>query len=110
MTETNFATKNKFKIIIHYSESVKFEFFIKSFTFGGLSIGTYQVQTPIRPVYYPGDSYNVEDCIIDFYIDEQWQAYKEIFQWLKRIKNGENAIQRPLLQANMTVELKRGSA
>jgi hypothetical protein len=103
MTTPNFANRNKFKFLVHFDDTKSFEFFAKSFTFGGINIGTLSVPTPIRPMEYPGDSYSAEDCIIDFYLSENWESYIEMFQWLKRIKNGKTAIQNSLLFANMSL-------
>lgn len=103
MTNPNFTNRNKFKFLVHFDDTKNFEFFAKSFTFGGINIGTIMVPTPIRTMEYPGDSISSEDAVVDFFIDENWQSYIEIFRWLKQVKNGSNAIQKPLLFADMSI-------
>ncbi len=101
----NYSNRNKFKFMVHFNDTKNFEFFAKGFTFGGLNIGTYIRPTPIRMMEYPGDSYEAEDIVIDFYIDEDWNSYKEMFRWLKRVKNGDNSLQDFLLFADLTITI-----
>lgn len=100
----NFANRNKFLFQLYLSDTDVFEMFAKSFTFGGLTIGTQLVATPIRTYELPGTSRQTEDVVIDFYIDEDWDSYKQIFRWMQKIKNGRNTTQQYILaQAKLTI-------
>lgn len=102
---TNFSNRNKFKMMVHFGDTTTFELLVKSITFGGLTLGTYTLPTPIRNMEYPGDSYQAEDAVVDFYIDENWDAFKEIWRWMKRIKSSKTANQNPLLFGNITIQI-----
>ena len=102
---TNFSNRNKFKVLIHFDDVNTFEMLVKSVTFGGMTLGNMIVPTPIRMLEYPGDSFQAEDAVIDFYIDENWNSFKELFRWMKRIKSTKTANQNPLLFANVTVQI-----
>lgn len=103
MPAPNYTNRNKFKVIVSFPNMKNFEFFAKGLTFGGLNIGTYIQPTPIYQRQLPGDSYNADTAVIDFYIDENWQAFKEIFKWLKELKNTKTGVQKPHLLADITV-------
>lgn len=105
MTNTNFANRNKFKFLIHYPDQREFEFFAKSFTFGGLTLGMLSIPTPIRIIEYPGDSIQIEDMVVDFYIDEDWTTWIELFNWIKAIKSSTQALNNPLLMAGATLKI-----
>jgi hypothetical protein len=105
MSDTNFANRNKFKFLVHFPDTREFEFFAKAVTFGGINLGKMTIQTPFRQVEYPGDSFIAEDAVIDFFIDEHWEAYKEIFAWMKAIKNRTSGNVDPLLFSTMTLTI-----
>ncbi len=102
---TNFSNRNKFKILVHFDDVNTFEMLVKSVTFGGITLGTTIYSTPMRNLEYPGDSFQAEDAVIDFYLDENWESFKELFRWMKRIKSTKTANQNPLLLADMTVQI-----
>lgn len=103
MTNPNFANKNKFRFLVHFPETRDFEFFVKGFTFGGLSIGTYQYNTPVRPIILPGDSFSADDVAVDFFVDENWESYKKILAWIKRLKNTKTGKQEIDLTCDISV-------
>jgi hypothetical protein len=106
MPNTNFTNKNKFKFIVSFDgDSSNFEFFAKGFNFGGLSVGTTTFMTPIRGLNFTGDSFNVDDVSVDFLIDENWESYKELFYWLKRLKNSTTGRQELTLLAEISVTI-----
>lgn len=87
MPNPNFTNRNKFKILVSFPGMKNFEFFAKGLTFGGMNIGTYTQSTPIYMRQLPGDSFQADTAVIDFYIDENWEAFKEIFRWMKKLKD-----------------------
>lgn len=101
----NLTNRNKFRFQINFSDTEYFEFFAKAFTFGGITLGVYQQPTPIRYIELPGDSFQAEDCVVDFFIDEDWKSYKEIFRWMKRIKSSSTMLQNPNLIADATLTI-----
>ena len=101
----NFATKNKFKAQINFTDMRTFEFFIRMPQIGGINMGTYMHPTPIKMIEYPGDSINIDDVVIDFYIDEEWESWIEIFNWIKSIKSTATSFQDPLLKGDITIEI-----
>lgn len=105
MDKVNYASRNKFLFQIFFSDTKTFEFYAKSFTFGGITLGTIIVPTPTRPYEIPGESYQAEDAVVDFNIDEDWKNYREIFKWTRRLKNpvSGNVDTKAICDAKLTI-------
>lgn len=103
MPTTNFTNRNKFKVLVSFPDTKNFEFFAKGITFAGMNIGTYIRPTAVYNRQLPGDSFNADTAVIDFYIDENWQAFKEIFRWVKRLKSTKDIRQDVNAMADITV-------
>jgi hypothetical protein len=105
MKKVNYANRNKFLFQVFFSDTKTFEFYAKSFTFGGLTLSTINVATPVRMYEIPGESYQAEDMVVDFNIDEDWVNYREIFKWMRRLKNPKsgNVDVKAICDAKITV-------
>lgn len=90
MTEQNFASRHKFEFIISRKNIKTMEFFVKNFTLGGITLGTILQSNPIADLPIIGDSFNVDDLAVNFYLDENWETFVEILAWMKNLKNGQN--------------------
>ena len=103
MPVPNITNRNKFQIIVSFPDTKNFEFFAKGITFGGMNIGMYNQTTSIYTRKIPGDSFEADTAVIDFFIDENWQAFKEMFRWMKRIKKTSDIRQDFNAMAEITV-------
>jgi hypothetical protein len=80
---------NRFKFVLENDEykASKFEFMITGFTVPGMSLGFIEQETPIRPIFIPGNEITFDELVINFTVDENWLAWIEIFDWIKAIKS-----------------------
>lgn len=103
--ETNFTNKNKFRIIIHNLLGKELEFFAKAVQFGGVSVGVTNVPTPVKNYKISGSIFSCDDMGIDFYLDEDWSAYKKILKWLKQIRDSSTIESRYMYMSDITIEI-----
>ena len=97
----NFASNNKFIFAFQprvekdniFEGVIDFKFLssqIANVNIPGISIGVVQQPTPITPLPQIGSgSKNFGDLNIQFFIDEKWETFKQIYKWLDIVYNKE---------------------
>lgn len=102
---TNLTNKNKFRIFIHNDHGKELEFLVKDVNFGGSSITV--IQKPVRGIKQlkiPGSTIEHSDISIDFYINEDWTVYKNLYKWLMEIHDQQEIGEDNMPMKNMTIE------
>jgi hypothetical protein len=85
----NLLKPTGFKITIDSSQYANLEFFITSISFPGVNMGS--VTTPFRGMnaFREGEPIEYEQISITCKVDEDLNAWKEVFYWMKKNSGGE---------------------
>lgn len=84
---TNFLSAINFKFQIARSPNVNF--FVQKVNIPGFSLASINVNNPLLRIPYPGEHLMYEELEISFKVDEYFQNYLEIYNWLKGIGKQE---------------------
>lgn len=87
MNADNFQFQNRFNVIFGNSEYNILNQSIVNITNPSISLGNIEQQTSIKPIYLPGDSIDISDINMSFILDENYNNYKLILDWLKILRN-----------------------
>lgn len=92
MTEcsSNFSFENRFKIMFGSDEFKTLDRNIIDITIPSITIGTIQQPTPIKDVFIPGDSLDIGEINMTFLLDEDYNNYKTILDWMNTIRDFRN--------------------
>lgn len=52
-----------------------------------ITIGTIEQQTPIKPIIHVGETVSIEPITLTFLLDEDFQNYVTVMNWLNSLKN-----------------------
>jgi len=88
MPNQNFLSSRKFELTIDRIPNV--EFFVQGAILPGISSGFTQVATPFATINRHGDKLEYEDFVVTLRMDENLDAYKEIFTWLSGLTKPKN--------------------
>ena len=58
------------------------EFFCQTANIPGITLGTADVETPLKSIPFPGDKLTYGDLNVSFLVDENLNNYKELHDWL----------------------------
>ena len=58
------------------------EFFCQTANIPGITLGTEDVETPLKSIPFPGDKLTYGDLNVSFLVDENLNNYKELHDWL----------------------------
>ena len=81
----NFLSPVGFKFVIGRTPHV--DYFCQSASIPEVSIGTRDIQTPVKDYTVPGDKMTFGDLNLSFLVNEDLDNYYEIYKWLKGITN-----------------------
>lgn len=81
----NFLSPVGFKFIIGRTPNV--DYFCQSASIPEVSIGTRDIQTPVKDYTIPGDKMTYGDLQLKFLVNEDLDNYYEIYKWLKGLSN-----------------------
>lgn len=81
----SFLSNNKFQFIISRLPNV--EFFIQSINLPSLTLSTAETQTPFTRISTPGNILTFEPLIVNYIMDENMQAWFEIYDWVTQLGN-----------------------
>ena len=77
----NFLSPVGFKFVIGRTPNV--DYFCQSASIPEVSIGTRDIQTPVKDYTIPGDKMTFGDLQLSFLVNEDLDNYYEIYKWLK---------------------------
>lgn len=84
-TNFNYLQPTSFKLVIDRKNFPNLEFFCQSVTHPGLLMPA--AEMPIRrmqSIPFPGESLTINELSCNILLDENMQAYEEMYKWLKR--------------------------
>lgn len=86
---TNLLQQAGFKVVMDRKNYPNFEFFAQSFSHPGVNIPAAENVTTsrIQTVPMPGDTLTFEDISVTILVDEDFNSYTEIFNWMVRLVN-----------------------
>lgn len=86
---TNLLQQAGFKVVMDRKNYPNFEFFAQSFTHPGVNLPAAENANTsrIQSVPMPGDALAFDDISVTILIDEDFNAYTEIFNWMVRLVN-----------------------
>lgn len=92
--DRNFASPIGFRVVIEGEEFTNVEFSIQNIALPDISCSPTPFSTPSREVYYPGDRLEYSNLSFTFLVDETYQNYREMHDWLFTNTTIENALER----------------
>ena len=86
---TNLLQQAGFKVVMDRKNYPNFEFFAQSFTHPGVNLPAAENANTsrIQSVPMPGDALAFDDISVTILVDEDFNAYTEIFNWMVRLVN-----------------------
>lgn len=81
----NYLQPTGFKIIIDRQNYANVEFFAQSVSHPDVSLDPAVQGHPRTAVPFPGDTLNFSEITIQYMVDENLEAYKEIYNWMRRL-------------------------
>lgn len=84
----NFLSPVEFRLTINRLPNL--EFFIQNATVPGLSGSPLTIATPFKNVYFTPDKLEYEELTVTSKVDEQFQVFLEIYNWLEGISFPDN--------------------
>ena len=98
MTETK--TVNRAPDKLDYASPIQFrftcaklptvEFFCQTANIPGITLGTADVETPLKNIPMPGDKLTYGDLNVSFLVDENLNNYKELHDWISGLGFGKS--------------------
>lgn len=83
----NYLQPTGFKVILDRGNYGNVEFFAQSVNHPDVSINP-TIQAHSRtPIPYPGDTINFSEITLQYMVDEDLTAYREIYNWMLRLVN-----------------------
>ena len=79
-TKLDYASPIQFKFTCIKLPTV--EFFCQTANIPGITLGTADVETPLKSIPFPGDKLTYGDLNVSFLVDENLNNYKELHDWL----------------------------
>lgn len=79
----NFLSPLNFTFVLKRSPNLNF--FVQSVNIPSLSLGSFMAPSPLLNIPYSGDHIEYSDLSVEFKIDEDFQNYMEIFDWVKSL-------------------------
>ena len=89
----NFLQPTNFKIIIDRKKYGNLEYFIQNVNHPGVSLPGVEVGYKRAAVHLAGDRLDFEEVTFDIIIDENMDAYVEMYNWLKKLVEEANQTQ-----------------
>jgi len=83
ITNKNFLSQINFKFVLKRAPYV--DFFVQSVNLPGISLPPVDVNNPLIRIPYPGDHLNYEELELSFKVDEDFQNYFEIHNWIRNL-------------------------
>jgi hypothetical protein len=83
----NFLSPLNFQFVLKRSPSLNF--FVQSINVPGIALGAFFQPSPTLNIPMPGDHLEYSDLRLTFKVDEDFQNYFEIFNWLKGLSYPE---------------------
>lgn len=84
----NYAFNNRFQV--QFSALPNVAFSLTEFTSPGLTLNTAEVQIPKFNVSLPGEVIDPDTFSMTFMVDESYENYKSVYNWLKEFQAGKD--------------------
>ena len=89
---TDLTTVNRQPTKLDYASPIQFkftciklpmvEFFCQTASVPGITLGTAEMETPLKSIPLPGDKITYQDLNVSFIVDENLNNYKELHDWI----------------------------
>jgi len=87
----NYLQPTSFKLVVDRQNYPNLEFFCQSVSHPDVQIGSADVAfRNVSPVAFGGDKFIFGELTVNLLLDEDMQAYDEMFNWMKRIVERQN--------------------
>lgn len=96
--------QNRFRVLFLNQNYKNLDKSIVSVSLPSVTTGISIMQTPIKDIYYPGDSLEFSDLNISFQLDEDYANWKIIMDWIYENKNFNSVIQNKLF-SDVSIQL-----
>lgn len=83
----NYLQPTGFKVILNRKDYPNVEFFAQSIMHPDVTLNAAIAPHSRTPVPYPGDTLNFSEITLQYLVDEDLEAYKEIYRWMLRLVN-----------------------
>jgi len=91
-TNINYLQPTSFKLLIDRKNYPNLEFFCQSVSHPSMSIGGPEIPfRDVRTVPFAGDKFVFTELNVNVIIDEDMNAYQEMYDWMRRIVEVQNA-------------------
>lgn len=85
--------QNRFRCMFLNQNYKSLDKSIISVAIPSVNTGVAIMQTPIKDIFYPGNSVEFSDLILGFQLDEDYANWKTIMNWIYQNKSFDNVIQ-----------------
>jgi hypothetical protein len=86
---TDYALENRFKLNFAKDEFKDLHRSIINSNLPGINLGTIIHQTPIKPLFLPGDTIEFNQLTVNFSLEEDYANYITILKWILTNKNSQ---------------------
>lgn len=97
-TNRSFLSNNKYQFVIDRLPNLMF--FLQAVNIPSISLGTVITPTPFVQMPKPGQQLSFEDLTLTYILDEDMQAWFDIYNWMTNLTNSEF----PAKVSNLTSE------
>jgi hypothetical protein len=89
-SDFSFLNPTGFKLVIPGKDIDHFEYTIQKVNLPDINVNNIVQSTRVRDIPLPGSRVEFSSLSLDFLVDERMLNYKEIFNWLLSLVNGES--------------------
>lgn len=100
----SFLSNNKYEFVIDRLPNLVF--FLQAVNIPSISLGTVITSTPFVPLPKPGQQLTFEDLTLTYIVDEDMQAWFDIYNWMTNLTNSEF----PAKASNLTSEAGKANS
>jgi len=83
----NFSYENRFQVLFGHEDFTTLNRKVIDVTLPSLNIGTTEQPTPIKRLYVPGDSLEIGEVNMTFLLDDDYDNYKIVLDWINTLRN-----------------------
>lgn len=84
----SFLSNNKYQLVVARLPNV--QFFTQSITLPNISLSNVRVQNPYTSLPVPGNQITYDPLTVNYAVDEDMQAWFEIYDWMTNLGNPES--------------------
>ena len=82
----NFQYENRFQVLFGHEDFNDLNKKVIDVTLPTITIGSTEQPTPIKRLYVPGDSLDIGEINMTFLLDEDYNNYKIILDWINTLR------------------------